>query len=52
MKLSKKDIDDFIKDGKEKPVTYKDNKLYVPTHKGHEVKKLDSDGKAKKQKSK
>ena len=34
MKLSKKDIEKFIKEGKEEPIEIKDGKKYVPTSRG------------------
>ena len=44
MKLSKKDIKEFYKDGTQKgeltPVIYKNGKIYIPTNKGLIVKKV------------
>lgn len=35
MKSLKKDIDEFFKEGEEKPILVKNNKRYIPTDKGY-----------------
>lgn len=40
MKLSKKDIKDFLKKTEEKPILYKDGKRYTPTSKGYKIEKI------------
>ena len=42
MKLSQKDIDEFIKDGKEKPILYKNGKQYIPSDAGYNIRQVKS----------